>query len=63
MIDWQEVAEQNNLSIDEFEKEIYSVAACIAATQLDKQDKADIMRFTCSDDIGKLELTVKRIEK
>ena len=46
MINWQEIAQQNGLSIDEFEKEIYSIAACMAAMSLDKQDDADAMRFT-----------------
>jgi hypothetical protein len=54
MINWQEIAQQNDLSIDEFEKEIYSVAACIAAMQLDKKPNVDSMRFTCSDEVGRL---------
>ena len=62
MINWQEIAQQNGLSIDEFEKEIYSVAACIAAMQLDKKPNVDSMRFTCSDEVGKLELIVRRTE-
>lgn len=62
MIDWQEVAQQNSLSIDEFEKEIYSIAACMAAMSLDKQDDADAMRFTCSDNVGRLELIVRRVK-
>ena len=62
MIDWRKVAEQNGLTTSEFEKEIYSVAACIAAMSLDKQDDADVMRFTCSDNVGRLELIVRRVE-
>ena len=62
MIDWRKVAEQNGLTTSEFEKEIYSVAACIAAMSLDKQDDADAMRFTCSDNVGRLELIVRRVK-
>ena len=61
MIDWREVAQQNSLSIDEFEKEIYSIAACMAAMSLDKEDEAE-MWFTCSDNVGKLELIVRRVK-
>lgn len=62
MIDWREVAQQNGLSIEEFEKEIYSVAACIAAMHLDKKPNVDSMRFTCSDEVGSLELIARRVE-
>ena len=62
MINWQEIAQQNGLSIDEFEKEIYSVAAYIAAIRLEEKPNVDSMRFTCSDNVGRLELIVRRTD-
>lgn len=62
MIDWQKVAEQNGLSVKEFESEIYTIAACIAANSIDKQKGGDAIKFTCSDDVSKLEMIIKRVE-
>jgi hypothetical protein len=64
MFDWQEIASQNGLSVDEFKKEIYSIAACVGAMDLDAKGGGtnDAMRFTCSDGKGKLELYVRRID-
>lgn len=61
MIDWQKVAKENNLSPTEFENEIYSIAACIGAIALDRQDAGDCIKFSCSDDIGPLELFIRRV--
>ena len=59
-IDWREIAKQNNLTPDEFKKEIFTVAACIGAIALDDQKIGDSLKFTCSDDVGPLELWIRR---
>lgn len=63
MIKWKEVAEQNNLTVEEFKTEMYTSAACIAIMDVDsKKGDALAMRFTCYDDVGKIEMVIKRIE-
>ena len=62
MIDWRKIAEQNGLSTEEFAKEIFTVAACLGAMSLDEQQIGDSLKFTCSDDIGPLELWVRRAD-
>lgn len=63
MINWEEVARSNGLTIEEFKKEVFSCAACIGAMVLDEKDSSDVdtLRFTCSDDVGKIELLIKRV--
>jgi len=60
MINWQEIAEQNNLTPDEFKKEVFTVAACLGAMDLDANDSANAIKFTCSDEEGPLEVYIKR---
>ena len=60
MINWKEIAEQNNLTPEEFQKEIFTVAACLGSMSLDEQEIGDSLKFTCSDDKGPLELWVRR---
>ena len=60
MIDWREIAKQNNLTPEEFKKEIFTVAACIGAIALDDQKIGDSLKFTCSDEVGPLELWIRR---
>lgn len=62
MINWSEIAELNGLSPEEFKKEVFTVAACIGAMELDEKEKGIALRFTCSDGIGPLELIVRRVE-
>ena len=64
-INWQQIAEQNGLSIDEFKKEIFTVAACMGVMDLDSRDadENEAMRFTCSDEVGKIEVYIKRVAK
>lgn len=62
MIDWQKVAEQNGLNPEEFGTEVLAVAACIGVMRLDGEGAADeALRFTCSDDVGEIELIVRRV--
>jgi hypothetical protein len=60
MIDWRKVAKSNGLTNEEFEKEIFTVAACLGAITLDSQKEGDCLKFSCSDDVGRLELYIKR---
>tara|TARA_R110001606_G_scaffold380972_1_gene541824 strand:+ start:34 stop:222 length:189 start_codon:yes stop_codon:yes gene_type:complete len=60
MIDWREIAKMNNLTPEDFKKEIFTVAACIGAISLDDQKIGDSLKFTCSDEVGPLELWIRR---
>ena len=61
-INWQQVAQQNRLTPDEFQKEIFTVACAVGAIDLDNQDAGTALKFTCSDEVGKLELLIKRVD-
>ena len=61
MIDWRKVAEQHGLSAAEFKEEVYSVAAIVAAIDIDNQEGGNAVKFTCSDNVGNLELIVRRV--
>lgn len=63
MIDWEQVARVNGLTPKEFEKEILTVAACLGAMRIDNGDagEADTLKFTCSDQISKIAVYVKRL--
>jgi hypothetical protein len=63
MINWSDIAKSNGLSPEEFTKEILTVAACVGVVGIDQQceDKAEL-RFTCSDESGKIEVLIKRVE-
>ena len=62
MIDWEQIAKINGLSPEEFRKEIFTVAACVGAMQLDEQetDNRTMLKFSCSDDVGKIEVLIRR---
>ena len=62
MIDWEQIAKMNGLSPEEFRKEIFTVAACVGAMQLDEQetDNRTMLKFSCSDDVGKIEVLIRR---
>lgn len=59
MINWEQIAQQNGLTPEEFTKEILTCAAVVGAMELDK-NYSNRIRFTCSDQIGEIEVTVKR---
>lgn len=61
MIDWKEFAKQNDLSANEFKQEILMCTATIGSLKLD-EDNADEVTFTCSDLIGDIEVSIKRIK-
>ena len=60
MIDWQQMAKNNGMSPEEFKIEIYTVACALGAMELDNQEDGTIVKFTSSDEIGQLELYIKR---
>ena len=60
MIDWELIAKQNGLTPEEFQNEIFTVAAVVGAMAIDN-DGADMIKFTTSDQVSKLVLTVQRI--
>ena len=62
MINWQEIAEQYRLTPGEFADQILAVAACVGAMEIDKvSGDAKLMRFTCNDDVGKIEVVIRRV--
>jgi hypothetical protein len=60
MINWKEFASKNGLSVDEFKKEIFTSACAVAAIDIDSQDNATEMKFSCSDEVGPLVMVIKR---
>ena len=54
-------AKANNLTADEFKKEILTTAACVGMTMVElSKDDSDALIFTCEDADGEIELTVRR---
>lgn len=60
MIDWKKVANMNGLTPEEFEKEMFTVACCLGAMRIDNSDERGAIRFACADEVGKLEMIVRR---
>jgi hypothetical protein len=64
MINWAEFARLNNLTPDEFQKEILTVAACVGAMIIDEKNTGhEILKFTCSDEKGKIIVLIQRLEE
>jgi hypothetical protein len=63
MVNWEQIAKLNGLTPKEFEKEIFTCAACVGAMQLDKTSHSEFnaLKFTCSDEVGKIEVLIRRI--
>ena len=61
-INWQQVAQQNGLTPEEFKREIFTVACAIGAMEIDRPNQYGYLKFTCSDDVGPLELFIKRVD-
>lgn len=63
MSNWEQVAKANGLTPQEFEKEIFTAAACLGVMRIDNGEAgdADTLKFTCSDSIGKIAVYAKRI--
>jgi hypothetical protein len=59
-IDWKNMAEENGLTPEEFRKEIFCVAACLGAMDLDKEEcTGDTVKFTTSFGGKKIHVYVK----
>ena len=59
-IDWKNMAEVNRLTPEEFRKEIFCVAACLGAMDLDKEECAgDTVKFMTSFGGKKIHVYVK----
>ena len=61
MIDWQKVAQQNNLTTDEFTIELLQAAAALGVMQIDEKSDNDTLKFKTSDDRGKIEVYIRRV--
>ncbi len=62
MIDWEKVAKQNGLTLEEFLVEILTVASVVGAMAIDGCDgEQDCLNFACEDQKGDIELTVRRV--
>ena len=61
-VDIEQWAKMNNLTPEEFKKEVFTMAAALGAMDLDDRgaDSDEAMKFTRSDSIGKIELYVRR---
>lgn len=62
MIDWEEVAKRNDMKPKELEKDVLTACAVMGVLRIDTQDKFEVFRFTCRDEVGKIELTVRRVQ-
>ena len=65
MINWRKTAEQNGLTPEEFEREIMMAACAMATMKIDKRSdsQANCFKFTSSDQVGKIELYVRRVHE
>lgn len=59
MINWEQIAKQNGLTPEEFTKEILACAAVVGVMKADSE-YSQAIKFTCSDEVGEIEVTVKR---
>ena len=61
MIDWQKVAQQNNLTTDEFTIELLQAVAALGVMQIDEKSDNDTLKFKTSDNHGKIEVYIRRV--
>lgn len=61
-VDIEQWAKMNNLTPEEFKEEVFTVAAALGAMDLDARGVGsdEVMKFTRSDSVGKIELYVRR---
>ena len=45
---------------EDFKKEIFAAVAAIATIEIDKKKTGNSMRFTCSDEVGEIEIIARR---
>ena len=61
MIDWQKVAQQNNLTNEQFTIELLQAVAALGVMQIDKKSANDTLKFKTSDNHGKIEVYIRRV--
>ena len=62
-INWGEIAVEKGLSAEEFLNEMLTSACCVAAISIDQnRDKGNALKFTYLDEVGPIELVVRRLE-
>ncbi len=61
MIEWQKVAQQNNLTTEQFTIELLQAAAALGVMQIDEQSNNDTLKFKTSDDKGRIEVYIRRV--
>lgn len=61
MVDWKKIAKANDLTPDEFKKEIFTIAACLGAIDLDERSATDdeCMKFTTTGETGAIEIYIR----
>lgn len=65
MIDWKKFAEINNLTPEEFQRDILTAAACVGVSLIEQGaiEEADTLKFTCSDNVGKIGVFIRRLDE
>lgn len=61
-IDWQEIASLYGLTTEEFKIEVFKAAAALGAIDLPDEYDGSIIRFTCTDEHGPVEVLIRRPE-
>lgn len=62
MIDWEKFADLNGLTPKQFRTEIFHVAACLGAMELDEISDDVAMKFSCTDEVSQIEIYIKRVK-
>lgn len=62
MIEYLEYAAAKGISEKQFKKDALTTVACLGAVEIDRSgDAGSVLRFTCHDKIGELEVIVRRV--
>lgn len=62
MIDWTRIQAEADMTPAQFETEVMAIAGVFAAMKIDAGE-GDTMRFECKDDVGEIEMIVRRVGK
>jgi len=62
-INWQKVAREYNLNVDQFKEQLFTTAAIMGAMEIDQYDfnNTQEFKFTCADQKSEIKLSVRRI--
>jgi hypothetical protein len=62
MIDWRKVADENNLTTKQFERQIIEAIAIIGTMKIDEREcKTDTLTFTVADSTSDIEIIIRRV--